>query len=1182
MLMRWLPRKPRILCHCAALIVGVVLVPLGSPTRAASPEVCSTHASSYSFVNNTQQPTHGIHLNLLGPQSISQVYLGDRNPFGEPEWQALGPNGIYRFRFASSTIAPEDTVQIAFCGVGARVEAVPLGNSNAASWLAEGEGLPQARPVPIAGHRLVAESRGGGTFHLTFEVNQSEALDLRLEEVEIAFGEPRSLADLSYQTSSDLSWNRAEPSAINLPGKPSNGDPSRIFWDTFETVRWDDPRAFFLRFQTTVAGEPEGPTETVLQVDLDTFLQPIFFREQAVAAANSRFGRGDLEVVHNAPMHLPLTGRDAIAFKLQDGDGKIYSVTLDRDGAEVSGEELIQAEGELEEQTFGKLESLLWTQLSAAEPDEPLRVSFWLKLPEPNLASSPQRPHSSTTLTERELDLLQVEIDHFQAQRVAAVTAPFLDRLTTFAPEAVSTGTDLAPLVHTSLLPAAIKTVATWEEVDRVYGEQIHRPDLNGVRTSVQSFVPHGLGIDGTGQVLGVLEVGGAISSSNPFLPNVVQNSSFACLEEHGTGVAGVIASNHGTHTGMAPGASLRVAGSCGGFDSELEAGAAWQVSQGARALNLSFGANGGTHPGSSDRFYDSLSINNARTIVTSAGNNGGDYGDGSGQVSSPARGYNLISVGNYNDRNNGAPNKMSESSSFVDPASTLGDREKPELAAPGNNLTSTTNSSPWVDSGFSGTSFSAPVVTGAAGLLFDANPSLQIWPEAVKAILMATATNNIEGNTRLSDQDGAGGIRLDQAVAAAGFGQNSQWIASSLNCDIAADQTIHTIDLIGGRWTRVVFSWGQPTNYIDYEKHPSADFDLKILAPNATIQAKSTSFDNNYEIVEFLAPMDGAYLVQIDPVRCDQSPQTMGLAWWQNPILRTDGLGHDGEGAGMALVDLNSNGQPDMILMAYDAPNGVNQFKYKIGWDLDSLGQASSWSGSHAEAGVGHTGEGAGAEVAYIDANLQADLILVAYDAPSGVNEFRYKIGWNLDSNGKASSWSGIYHVGGVGFDGDGASLEIGDLNNNGIPDLILMAYDDPAGQNEFRYQVGLDLNPDGKATSWTPVIHVGGVGHTGHGAGVTLGNLDNDSRPEMILMAYDAPPGLNSFRYRIGWNINPDGQTVSWSPSRYVSGLGWEGDGADLELFDIDSDGLLDLLLMAYDDPPGNNVFKYVVVDP
>jgi len=59
-----------------------------------------------------------------------------------------------------------------------------------------------------------------------------------------------------------------------------------------------------------------------------------------------------------------------------------------------------------------------------------------------------------------------------------------------------------------------------------------------------------------------------------------------------------------------------------------------------------------------------------------------------------------------------------------------------------------------------------------------------------------------------------------------------------------------------------------------------------------------------------------------------------------------------------------------------------------------------------------------------------------MAYDNPGGQNNFRYKIGWNLDANGIASSWSFLTMVDGLGWEGQGAGIAIHNLDGNSQPE--------------------------------------------------------------------------------------------------------------------------------------------------
>lgn len=296
--------------------------------------------------------------------------------------------------------------------------------------------------------------------------------------------------------------------------------------------------------------------------------------------------------------------------------------------------------------------------------------------------------------------------------------------------------------------------------------------------------------------------------------------------------------------------------------------------------------------------------------------------------------------------------------------------------------------------------------------------------------------------------------------------------------------------------------------------------------------------------------------------------------------FITVPGVGNEGQGADLVVLQLDANPRPDMILMAYDAPAGANSFRYKVGMNLNAAGVAASWGPMVQVAGVGNEGQGAGAATADLDGNGRPELILMAYDNPAGPNNFRYRIGWNLNSSGTSPTWTSHAQVAGVGNEGAGAAAVIGQIDNNPRPDLIFIAYDNPAGANSFRYRIGFNVNAQGNATWAAGFQTVGGVGNEGQGLGAALGRIDGNPRPDLVLMAYDAPAGANSFRSRTGVNLTTAG-TATWNPGfQTIAGVGNEGQGAGLAITCLDNDPRGDWIAMAYDNPAGPNTFRYRVV--
>jgi len=310
-------------------------------------------------------------------------------------------------------------------------------------------------------------------------------------------------------------------------------------------------------------------------------------------------------------------------------------------------------------------------------------------------------------------------------------------------------------------------------------------------------------------------------------------------------------------------------------------------VSWGANVLNHSYGADTNRVVGSMDVYMDNLVHTVGRSTFVAAGNDAVACGTGvNGDVLSPGLGYNTVTVANFDDRNTGAwsDDIMRFSSSWRDPVSYWGDRDKPEVAGPGSYMNSTTTASPWTGDIGSGTSYASPVVAGIAADMMQYNWSLPAWPEALKAILMTGAGHNIEGSSRFSECDGAGAIHvktIDDIMRGwgGGFGQYGYY------CSAPEYLTLATKWFVAGRQSRVTIVWNTPTSYSGYPLRPSADLDLRIIHPNgSTVVTGSYSNDNTFEIVSFYPPVSGNYKIQVWKRRCDVNPQYLGWSYWYSP----------------------------------------------------------------------------------------------------------------------------------------------------------------------------------------------------------------------------------------------------------------------------------------------------------
>ncbi|MBK6768322.1 MAG: S8 family serine peptidase [Ardenticatenales bacterium] len=145
-----------------------------------------------------------------------------------------------------------------------------------------------------------------------------------------------------------------------------------------------------------------------------------------------------------------------------------------------------------------------------------------------------------------------------------------------------------------------------------------------------------------------------------------------------------------------------------------------------------------------------------------------GNDGPRCGSVCPPASLIDAFAVGNYDDERRSIADTSSRGP-FVQGAV---ERIKPDVAAPGENITSTVGTS-----GFGikqGTSMAAPHVSGAAALLISARPALSGRPGELRAILEETADPvnadqcGPSGARAFNNAAGHGVIDVEAAVAAA------------------------------------------------------------------------------------------------------------------------------------------------------------------------------------------------------------------------------------------------------------------------------------------------------------------------------------------------------------------------------------------------------------------------------
>jgi len=620
-----------------------------------------------------------------------------------------------------------------------------------------------------------------------------------------------------------------------------------------------------------------------------------------------------LKVVADHPTEYPNLDRQFQVVTVLDTrpQGQAYKLLVDLRSGRVEEDvsALQAAEARAHQIHYGKLQPALYERLQLLNDGETLPVAIWIAAsPGQDLAEQQARafavlaaryPEVREALERfgKPMDVSDLALrQRVESEYLALLTDQTEARIRPLASELERRGFTIATYVgvpsFTATLPKrVILELAQRPDVSAIYLiETKEQPALDSaVPTSLAPFVWN-RGYDGTGVTVAILEHGN-VDPANSFLHlSPIRRDADNGVQDHTTRVASDVASFHDTYRGVAHGATILSAGE-NGQQADVVTALQWAFDQGARIVNFSAVFEEDNNINWIDRALDYWARQRFRAIVSAAGNSGGSIG-------SPAKAWNVITVGATDDNNNPdwSDDQMWPDSAYVNPISPHNDREKPEVVAVGANVTAVgVNNVPQTRSG---TSHAAPQVAGLVALLFHRNADLNSWPEATKAIIMASATHNITGPTIIVRnqgdlRDGAGAINaavaytITQRADASTTCQIPCWwghFIDNSNFPVGTDLE-RTFYARKGNLIRVAIAWWAradvPGNNYSFDRLDT-DLDLRIKDPSNQYIAdvNSLSWDNNYEMVEFVAPQTGEYKIAVRKVRADEPSNYLGIAF--------------------------------------------------------------------------------------------------------------------------------------------------------------------------------------------------------------------------------------------------------------------------------------------------------------
>jgi serine protease AprX len=306
----------------------------------------------------------------------------------------------------------------------------------------------------------------------------------------------------------------------------------------------------------------------------------------------------------------------------------------------------------------------------------------------------------------------------------------------------------LTNAVTAQLSPAQMRAVAELDEVELIRHERLDDVALMDGSVGVIELreAAEAFGLDGRGIKVAILDSG--IDASHPALLGKVvdevttTNEPVSVPGDHGTHVAGTVASNDPVFRGVAPQADLvnikvLTAGGSGQPQWVID-GLEQAVRRGALVANLSLGWSEPFHGwvcNDADCILCQAADNASRlglTVVVAAGNEGNEAGSGQSNIRHPGAARRVITVGAVDKSKQLAVfSSIGPGAGQLSPGSGIR-MTKPDLAAPGVGITSTV-----LGGGFAplnGTSMASPHVAGLAALVLEKNPNAT--PHMVKKLL--------------------------------------------------------------------------------------------------------------------------------------------------------------------------------------------------------------------------------------------------------------------------------------------------------------------------------------------------------------------------------------------------------------------------------------------------------------
>ncbi len=452
-----------------------------------------------------------------------------------------------------------------------------------------------------------------------------------------------------------------------------------------------------------------------------------------------------------------------------------------------------------------------------------------------------------------------------------------------------------APMIICELTVSQIKELEKDTRIESIsyYEEPVNQEcvvtNVENVKPITrQNDIENILDLTGDGIKVGMVE-GGYAGVDEELPEGSVINIGNVPVHWHATGTAKVL---KGTVNGFAKDIELY---STNGDYSNIEL----LLTQGVDIINVSwdfhciFESNNSSLYAYSniDKWYDHLVSHHNVTVVASAGN----AGDGSihpdypneiqYRIASPAMGNNVIAVGAYKVYSSG--NFLNSSSSYKNTNGTSVTQgiEKPDVVMPANS---------YIDNG--GTSYAAPVLTAMIAQVLELKPSLAAFPQAIKAIVLASCHRKVIQSETMGGPETMGeGITERQ-----GAGAPDAWTMASIICQgsygigVLNDSSTN-INFVqppyGAENMNVSVAWIKENTHAntsnlecgttnDVVSAPSYNLDLQVVSSVGTAKSSTLPYSSTEMCYLPLSSTDFRYQIRLTNNTSTTASVRYGYAW--------------------------------------------------------------------------------------------------------------------------------------------------------------------------------------------------------------------------------------------------------------------------------------------------------------